>query len=230
MDAEKKQIDFPEFLASIAHDMKNSLGMLLNTTDEILNNCSAENCPSYKQISELQYEAKRINNSLVQLLSLYKMDIAQYTLNISYNSVSDFIEEIVIQNRPLLEFKGITTEVNCPEDLEWFFDCDLVAGIINNVINNAFRYTKDMIEISACKENDYLVISVEDNGIGYPEHMLGNQFHIRSSTDFNAGSTGLGLYFASIVSKMHKNKNREGFISTSNGGRYGGGLLKIYLP
>ncbi|MBI5849158.1 MAG: HAMP domain-containing histidine kinase [Nitrospirae bacterium] len=229
-DMEKQDMQFPAFLASIAHDMKNSLGMLINTTEEILGNCSGKNCPSHPLLSNLQYEAKRVNNNLIQLLTLYKMDKDRYTLTIEYHSVSEFLEDAALQNKPLLECKGISIEADCPEELAWFFDRDLVAGVINNVMNNAYRYADSRIWITAREENGYLAIHIRDNGEGYPEHMITEGAAGSSRVSFSSGSTGLGLYFASIVATMHRNKNRKGFIRTANCETSGGGCFSIYLP
>lgn len=232
-NSEKQDMQFPAFLASIAHDMKNSLGMLINTTEEILGNCSGKECPSNPLLSNLQYEAKRVNNNLIQLLTLYKMDKDQYTLNIGYHSVSEFLEDATLQNRPLLDFKGISIEADCPDELAWFFDSDLVAGVINNVMNNAYRYAYDRIWITAGEEDGYLAIRIRDNGEGYPEHMITEGAAGSGGTkgvSFSSGSTGLGLYFASIVANIHRNKNRKGFIRTSNCDGNRGGCFSIYLP
>ena len=230
MDIQKEDMRFPALLASIAHDMKNSLGMLINITEEILGNCSADTCPSFPLLSKLQYESKRVNNNLMQLLTLYKMDHAQYTLNIEFHAVQEFLEDTVLQNQPLLEFKGISIETDCPEELVWFFDRDLVSGVINNVLNNAYRYARDKIWLTAREEAGCLVLHIRDNGQGYPEHMLTEHAGGSKSVSFSTGSTGLGLYFASIVAKMHKNKGKEGFIRTSNCDDSSGGCFSIYLP
>jgi len=230
MDKTKGLIDFPAFLASMAHDMKNSLSMLLNTLDEVVSTCTPEKCPSHKYLSQMQYEATRVNFNLIQLLTLYKMDHDQFSINISHYPVSEIFEEIILQNKPLLDFKGIEIFTECPEDLTWFLDSSLISGVINNVLNNAYRYTRSRILIRGNENNGWLVLSIEDDGQGYPEEMLGTGIQKDSGVSFKTGSTGLGLYFASMVAKLHKNKDREGFISISNGGEYGGGCFTITLP
>jgi two-component system sensor histidine kinase SenX3 len=227
---DKKLIDFEASLASTTHDMKNSLGMMLNSLDEVVNNCTAENCPSHKHLLHMQYEANRVNNNLIQLLTLYKMDNDQLSMNISHYSVSDLLEETHLQCRPLLEYKDIKVTVDCPDDLYWFFDRNLVLGVINNVLNNAFRYAGDRIVIKADEHDGCLVISVVDNGKGYPESMVGSSVKTNKEVSFKSGSTGLGLFFASMVAMMHKNKDREGYISLSNIDENGGGCFSIILP
>jgi two-component system, OmpR family, sensor histidine kinase SenX3 len=223
--------NFTEYVASLTHDMKNSIGMLLSTTDEIMNICSHENCRSYNLLSRLQYESKRVNNNLIQLLTLYKMDKAQLSLNIDYHAVSEFLEDNVLYNKPLLDSKGISVEVDCQKGISWFFDGDLISGVINNVLNNEFRYTKDRIKITAT-QNDFgfLSIHIDDNGSGYPEEMIHSAPESPGKTSFINGGTGLGLYFAHSVAKLHKNKEQTGYVTLSNQGIEGGGRFSIYLP
>lgn len=234
MDSADNKIDFSSVLASSVHDMKNSIGMLLETTNEIVEEGVDENHPFYSKLLKMKYEASRVNNDLVQVLTLYKLGHDQYPLDISHYDVCEFIDEQVLFNQPTLKFKNVQVETNCgcngKETVMWFFDRELVAGVVNNVMNNLYRYTKDKIKVSIKNEDGYLVISIEDNGRGYPEEMLYEGSQSKTSINFNSGSTGLGLYFASVIARAHSNNGKEGYISISNGGTYGGGCFQIYLP
>ena len=55
------------------------------------------------------------------------------------------------------------------------------------------------IKVNGYVENGYLVLSIEDNGSGYPENMLQEGSQAKTKISISSGSTGLGLYFASIV-------------------------------
>ncbi len=221
---------FSEVLASIAHDMKNSLGMVLSTIDEIIDACGPAACPSSARLAQLQYEAKRVNNNLIQLLTLYKLEAGRYMVNVTFNDVADFLEENVLQHQPLLEAKGIAIETACGEGLEWFFDRYLVSGVVNNVLNNAYRYAKERIALSASVEEGRFCITIEDDGPGYPDHMLASGSSIRNQPGYYAGSTGLGLFFASLVADLHENRGTQGSIVTENGGSLGGSRFRIFLP
>lgn len=224
------KLDFSVVLASSVHDMKNSLGVLINHLDEAVDTFVEANHSSGKLLSQLQYEAKRVNNNLIQLLSLYRLENALYSLNISHTLLYDLIDEIVCQNMSLMDYKGISIEIDCPDDLYWFLDKELIAGVLSSTMNNSFRYTKDMLRLSVFEKDSYLNICVQDNGIGYPEMMLGGGVGGTRQISFTTGSTGLGIYFSEIVARFHKNKDREGYISIANGGVLGGGIFCICLP
>ena len=227
------KMEFLDILASTLHDMKNSLGILFNTLEESIEQCREKECSSYGRFFTLQYEIKRLNHSMIRLLSLYKKEKSQFIINVDYYPVDEIVDDIIIQNKPLLSSKGIQIETDCPEGLFWTFDRNLVSGVLENVLNNCFRYTKDKVRISADKEGEYLLLRIEDNGRGYPECMLvhdNEELSYKRTIDFDTGSTGLGIYFSMLVAKSHTNENREGYISILNGGALGGGAFTIYIP
>ena len=45
-----------------------------------------------------------------------------------------------------------------------FFDRDLIAGVLTNIINNLYVYTRDAMEIKVENKDDFLAIHVKDNG------------------------------------------------------------------
>ena len=155
------------------------------------------------------------------------------SLNIDYHSIRDVLEEVVVQHEILLKSRGIKLTTRCDPALFWAFDRNLIMGVLDNIINNSFRYAKEKVEMSAFNENGYLVMRVEDDGTGYPSSMLFNKDKIpefKQEVDFETGSTGLGLYFSVMVAAMHKNKEKSGFISIVNDEKSGGGVFYIYLP
>ena len=223
-------LDFSTVLASSVHDMKNSLSMLLGTLDDITTQCGGRDCPSSPKFAQLQYEGQRVNNHLIQLLAIYKIENATYSPNIGEYSLQDFLEESAMQSDALLSPKGIGIECLCDPDLIGFFDREMVAGVVNNVVNNAYRYSKDKIRLSAGQQDGFVMISIEDNGRGYPKGMLCAHSDQLTGVNFKSGSTGLGLYFSSLVAKMHKSKGRQGYIACTNDGIDGGGKFSIFLP
>jgi len=230
MPENNDEADFSAIIASSVHDMKNSLCMLLGALDEIMTRCESTTCPSFEGFSHVRYEGNRVNNSLIQLLSLYRIGNGQYSLNLSENDVEECIEECFLESEGLLALKGIESNMNCDDELLWYFDRNLIIGMLNSVINNSYKYTKSIINLNAFIEDGYLVIAVEDDGDGYPDAMLHEDEEHVPEIDYKSGSTGLGLYFAGQIAHMHENKGRRGFIKTNNEGINGGGKFAIYLP
>ena len=224
-----QKLDFATVIASSVHDMKNSLTLLLGSLDDAVREKGIEDSPLQGKLLQAQHEGNRLNRNLIQLLALYRLEQSQLFVNITENKVSDILEEVALESEQLLSSHNIKLEIVCDENLVGFFDRDLISEIINTIINNSYRYTQDTIHLVGESQNGYLSIRVEDNGPGYPEEMLRSGNHT-SPIDFHTGNTGLGLYFAAQVAKMHSNGERSGYTQTDNQGINNGGRFSLYLP
>ncbi len=218
---------FSDILASTIHDMKNSLSMVINTLDEL----SSENRgQDDKRLSTLQHESKRLNNNLIALLSLYKIDNGRLSANIEEINVADFLEEVMIDNRTLAQAKDVTLEYDCDDMLVGYFDEWLIRGVLNNLIGNGLRYTSSRILIRAEMADGYLVLRIEDDGAGFPQQMIDAQAAFNRNETLGEGQTQLGIYFAAMVARAHKNGDKTGYIELSNNERLSGGCSSIRLP
>ena len=229
MARQQPQIDLNTVIATSIHDMKNSLSLVLNAAEEA---CLAwEKLPGdiESNIQQVRYEGKRLNNNFMQLLSLYRIDQRQYSANITDNEVYDCLEEAMLENQDTLALNNIEIGIDCNESMVYFFDRALVMGILNTVINNAYRYARSEVLLRAKEKNGFLVLEVRDDGIGYSPQILDAQ-EGQKNIDFNIGNTGLGLHFASVVAQMHQHKDRQGHIKLSNISPIGGACFSIYLP
>ena len=70
MTSDVQAIDFASVLASTVHDMKNSLCMLIQSTEFIQQESQQLSEPAKDELARLNYEANRLNSNLLQLLSL----------------------------------------------------------------------------------------------------------------------------------------------------------------
>ncbi|ODS23719.1 histidine kinase [Candidatus Endobugula sertula] len=222
-------LDFSLVLAPSVHDMKNSLSMLLNSLEEIIEEAPAENQGQKRRFSTLQYEATRINTELIQLLSLYRFQNQTMVVNIDENFVMDTIEDQVARNDILFKTQEIELEIDCDENLSWYYDSHLIGSVIHNVLVNGTRYASHKMHLGAQIENDCLLLTISDDGNGFPDGMI-NAASLDSEAHKDGNSTQFGLFFAAQIAQVHKQKDRYGKITLSNGGLLGGGVFEISLP
>jgi K+-sensing histidine kinase KdpD len=224
-----EELDFSFVLAASVHDMKNSLGMLLNSLEEVIEHSSSQDEKQKKNFSILQYEASRINSELIQLLTIYRLNEKNLPFNLDENYISETFEDQLARNDVLFKTKSIELSVNCDPDLPWFYDNELIGNVIHNVLINAARYAKEKIILSADIEDDFLVIKIEDDGNGFPAFML-NANPLDHMNQSATNSTQLGLFFAAKIASFHRQGGRQGKITLNNGGALNGGVFSIYLP
>ena len=226
------EVSFTDLIASSIHDMKNSLNLQVSALERIAVQCrDRRDTPAFEDLGRMIYQAHRMNLNLVELLSLYKMGKAIYPVDIDEQSIAELIEEALMQNQPMMDFKGIVASVDCAPDCCWYVERELLTGVLLNALNNAYHYTRDRIHIVARISGQRLELRVEDNGQGYPEFLLLQEDLSGSKgVNFDNGSTGLGFYFSDQVAKLHRNGGRCGTLSIENGGSLGGGCFVVRLP
>lgn len=221
-------LDFSLLLASAVHDMKNSIGMLLSTVEQLDQSEVSEDKDSKSKLALLHAEASRINNDLIHLLGIYRMDQDQLCLNYQECFVYDIFQDQVINNEIIFRSEDLKVEIECDDALNWFFDGELIADVIGNVLINAAKYANNSIIIKAEVVEQFLKISVLDDGNGYPDKMLSNPDELKNGLDVSGGSTKLGLFFASRIASEHQKGEQRGYIQLEN--YDGGGMFSLWLP
>jgi len=220
---------FNALLASSIHDMKNSLGLVINSL-ELFSKDSGQPLDN-KQASLLQFEARRINDNLIKLLALYKSENNLLSVNIDEHDIDEFLEEVVAQESSITAAKGIKLTTECDNGLIGYFDIGLITGVLGNALHNAIRHTKDSIHLVAQGNKDKsLVIKVIDNGPGINAALTPYISPAAGTINHVSGGTGLGLHFCNIVARLHANRNKQGYISIENREDASGAVFTIYLP
>lgn len=167
---------------------------------------------------------------MMQLLALYKIDQEKFNLDIDAYPVEDMFEEVVAQQEPLLQMNGMTLASDCPEELMCFCDFTHISNALGTILNNAQRYSRHKILLSAAQERDYVCFAIEDDGAGYARELLELDMADPIRTDWVSGSTGLGLYFVAIIASLHQNGTKRGYIRLDNDSRLGGARFRLFLP
>lgn len=222
--------DMTMFLASAIHDMKNSLSVLTGFMEDSLSDPELRNQAVCQKMAPMLYEVKRLNANLLELLTIYKVDRKFYPFDLAEQAVDELVAEIEQQSATLLNTQNVRLELDVPDGLYWYYDRDLVMGVVSHALNNASRYTRGHLRLAAAEVDGFLELRVEDDGAGYPKAMIEQGIAVNRGTSFQTGSTGLGLYFSAMVAKMHKNQGRVGEIRLENGGKLGGGCFVLRLP
>ncbi len=213
-------------LASTVHDIKNSLAILYDRIGRISDRRGGDD----PDLLQLQFEANRMNHSMMQLLALYKIDNDKFNLDIDEYSAQDIFDEVSAEQTPLLQSEDIALTVDCPDELMCFCDFTQISNALGTVLNNARRYSRHKIALSAEQQPDFVCFAIEDDGDGYSEELLAIDPADQTRMDWVSGSTGLGIYFVSTIASLHRNGDKRGYIRLDNGSRLGGARFRLFLP
>ncbi|MDD1622994.1 MAG: HAMP domain-containing histidine kinase [Methylococcaceae bacterium] len=227
IDTSKSQTLFPTILACTVHDIKNSLGIVLELIRQL---AIKQQAGQSEEFSQLEFEANRINHSLMQLLVMYKIDSRKFNLDIDEYPALEIINEARAQQDVLSKLNSVQVRIDCNDDLFCFCDYPNVSNALGTILNNALRYTHSSISISAAEEEGYIKFCIEDDGEGYPEHLLAADLSDASDLDWVKGNTGLGLYFVAMIAGLHRHDDKTGYVRIDNRSSLGGARFCLFLP
>lgn len=166
---------------------------------------------------------------LVQLIDRF-LDVERRDLNVLQ---TERIDMASLLERVRKHFAGLELDQRLrftvqPNLAFYWGDQEMLCTVLINLIDNALKYTPDgsPVDITARNENNAIVITVTDSGIGIPEAeaaLIGRRF-FRASNTTPATGTGLGLYNTHRLLEYH-----NGILSL-RAGRGGGTVATIRLP
>jgi PAS domain S-box-containing protein len=199
-----------DFIATVSHEFKTPLttvvmGLSL-LQEEKIGPLSEQQQQTIKTIQE---EGQTLTNLVNDLLEISKMESGQSIFKIQACSIVGIIETAVKKFLELAENKEISLNYEADEDLPKVnADMEKITWVLNNLINNALKYTNagDRILVSAFVKHDQMCVSVKDTGIGIPaeyQEKLFDKFVQVKGYDLEARGTGLGLAIAKEVIEAH---------------------------
>jgi signal transduction histidine kinase len=227
MPDKKPPVELATLLAGNIHEVKNLLGQLFLGLDEAAVTAQAE-CPKLAQrLVEMRMTGRRVHDRLLHILTVYKAESGFFAANLDAYDPAEIIEDLALEAGSLAATR-LNIETSSLAPASWYFDRYLVESALTNALHNSLRHAATRIRLSAREEDGYLVLSVEDDGKGYPRQLLDSDE--QPLHNGSQGSTGLGLYFSRTAAAAHRNRDKAGFVKIGNGGTLGGAVFSLWLP
>lgn len=206
-DADRRK---DEFLAILAHELRNPLAAISNASLLIQMPGEERNLEWGQEV--IQRQAKHLGRLLDDLLDVSRITQGKIRLQKERVDLSAIIGRAVETARPLMELKKhrLTLSIS-PGGLVVFGDPTRIEQVLVNLLTNAIKYTDDGGSISITAEShDEAVVIVEDNGMGILAEMLPRIFELFAqvdrSIDRSQGGLGIGLTLARSLVEMHGGK------------------------
>ncbi|RCW91978.1 sensor histidine kinase [Marinomonas foliarum] len=217
-----KKIDISTILASAIHESKNQVGTLLYQLQSLKDSMVSKDV-NQKKIVLIEESLKKLNDEWVEYLYLYRLASDGYDLHVDTFLLDEFLDDQVFALQPSANARSLELNYHCDAGLTGTFDERLMTAVVSTAVYNAFRFAKSKISINAKQENNFLIISIEDDGQGFKP--------IEEEPDeFLEGNTGLGLYFAELSASAHRTNDSQGYIKKESSLSLGGASLIVYLP
>lgn len=221
-----------DFINNMTHEFKTPISTINISTDVFLKNEKILDDPRLSRYASIiKEQALRLNTQVEKVLQLAKIERDNIELNVEELDLTELINSIV----PSIELKVNDKNGQLHLDLNAAnarvkADKLHLTNILHNLVDNGVKYSKDApeIRIGLRNEQNELVLSVKDNGIGIPkEHLrrVFDKFHrVPTGNVHNVKGFGLGLFYVKTMCKEHKwNINLESELGQ-------GTLVEIRMP
>ena len=185
---QRERKEYKEYIEQWIHEVKTPL-----TAMKLI--CENNHCSFTR---DLMAEQENVNRFTEQALYFARSEHTEKDYSVREICLSDVVHEAIADNKYLLRQNHVTIAV---EDMDHvvYTDDKWVRFILDQLISNAVKYRTDqpVLHFFTWKENDRVLLSVEDNGIGIPAGDLPRIFE-KGFTGENGrrihSSTGIGLY------------------------------------
>ena len=223
-----------EILGTVAHDLKNPLGVILGRTEmlkEMTANAASSPESVQAQIDHVRDAAKRLTAMVDNLIADAMADALDITIRREPVDLASLVHEVVTSNRPLADGKEQIISVSSPQVHTVSCDIDRIREAIDNLLSNAIKYSPvgGHIELLVTHQDGVTTVNVRDEGQGLSPEDMGRLFgrFQRLSAKPTAGenSTGLGLSIVKRIVELH-----GGSVSADSAGPGRGTTFQITLP
>lgn len=217
-EQEKVEQERRSFVSNVSHELRTPLTSVKSYTESLIDGAweDEEIAPEFLKV--ISTETDRMIRMITDLLNLSRMDQGKQDLNREFVSINELVAHIIDRFEMVLKSeqyrnKKYTIERDFTQRTLWVeIDQDKFIQVIDNIMNNAIKYSPDGGKIT-CKlmeTHNSVVISITDEGLGIPRKDIGHVFdrfyRVDKARARSMGGTGLGLAISKEVVQLHGGK------------------------
>ena len=200
-----------DFVANVSHEIKTPLTAIkgfVETLQQSLDNDKADNL---KFLGIIDKHVNRLNAIVEDLLALARIEQIdeKATVALEKRNLKGLVENAISVVQHRADMKKIAFEVRIDEDPHIKVDATLFEQALVNLLDNAVAYSpeNEKVIVTVGKEEDALVISIVDQGIGISQQHLPRLFErfyrVDKARSRKHGGTGLGLAIVKHIVQAH---------------------------
>jgi signal transduction histidine kinase len=219
-----------EFLATLAHELRNPLAPLANGL-QVLKLAPSPDAVA-RSVDMMGRQLGHLVRLVDDLLDISRVTSGKVRLRLEAVDLRAAVEAAVETSRPQVEAGGHALAVRLPDEpLPLHADPTRVAQVVANLLTNAAKYTPEggRIEVAAGREGGRAVVRVTDTGMGIPPDMLPRVFDLFTQVgkhlERSQGGLGIGLALVKKLVEMH-----GGEVTADSPGPGRGSTFTVRLP
>ena len=203
-----------EFISSISHEIKTPLAIIKEAINLVVDEIPGKIVePQRDVLTTAQKNIGRLSNIIGDLLDISKIESGKLELHTRLVNISELIKNTIPDFKYMAEQKGILLDYEVPQaKVDALCDPDKIRQVLVNLISNALKFTpqEGRVKVICNQEEDEVIVSVQDTGIGISEENIPNLFDRFTQFGRKAGpgekGTGLGLAISKGIVELYKGR------------------------
>lgn len=199
-----------EFVANVSHELRTPLTTIKNYVETLLSGAQEKPAVRTRFLQVLETETDRMVKLIKDLLILSRLDSREENQQKESVELSAFVQSVLAQVQLEGKLREIELGTVIPEEkINVMMERDRILQVLLILLDNALKYTPPggHIELSAAVNEDRILITVSDTGMGIPENEIGRVFErfyrVDKARSRDSGGTGLGLSIARQLVESH---------------------------
>lgn len=205
----KKELDKQkkEFTANVSHELKTPLTSIAGYA-ELIENGIAKPEDVKPFAHTIRKQALRLVSLTEDIIQLSQLEELDEDLAFENTDLSKLTERCIKSLEMNAKSKNVTL-INKTESSTIYGCPSLLEELIYNLLDNAIRYNKEngSVTVSTIETEKYIILNVEDTGIGIPQkyqrRIFERFFRVDKSRSKQTGGTGLGLAIVKHIAQVH---------------------------
>ncbi len=230
-DLEKADRRKNEFLATLAHELRNPLAPLSNTL-EILKRSANQDVTVRQGLDTMERQLEQLVRLVDDLLDLSRITHNRIELRKRHIELASVLRQAVLAAQPLAESARHSIDVILPaEPIHLHADPVRLTQVFGNLLNNSCKYSppSGKIRVNVSLDGEEAIVTVTDSGIGIPADKLDAIFEmftqVDSSLEQSQGGLGIGLTLVKRIVELH-----GGTVTARSAGAGRGSTFEVRLP
>ncbi len=200
-----------DFINIASHQLRTPLSAIKWVLRMILDGDVGSLDPSQRKLLDKAYDTNEKMIFLVNdLLNVSRIEDDRFGYVFKEGDIVSAITDVIRELRILAEKGSVDLIFEKPNDISPFvFDYSKIQLAFHNLVGNAIKYTKEggTVRILLLKENDFVVIKIQDTGVGIPEKQIDQMFtkffRAENVIRLQVGGSGLGLFIVKNIVARH---------------------------
>jgi len=204
-----------EFVSVVAHQLRTPLSGIKWTLNMIVNEELGTLSTEQKTFLMKSYESNERMIALIDdMLGADRVESGKFHYIFTETQLLDLFDNVLYEILPLANKRKISIQFTTrdPNTPKVFIDPEKIRAVIQNLLENAIKYTRDAgtVNISIVSENGFVKVAVQDNGIGIPKmeqrNVFNRFFRATNALKVQTDGSGLGLFIVKSIIEKHGGK------------------------